>query len=213
MLILEDKVKTNRTAFVQKVARIATLLGIEPNWLMAVMFFESGLNEKAMNASTNATGLIQFMPKTAIGLKTSVNALYSMNNINQLDFVYAYYKPKSGKLKSLVDLYLCTFFPLAIGQPDTYVLKSKDISAGSIAKVNKIFDPNGDKQVTVGEIKAALKIKFSKTIGDKNTNSLFSVVLEKAKTKTGIGLIAVTFFGTAIISYILLKNKRLKQKK
>ncbi len=36
------------------------------------MMAESGLNPKVVNRTTGATGLIQFIPKTALGLGTTV---------------------------------------------------------------------------------------------------------------------------------------------
>ena len=43
-------------AFETKVRTIATELRLEPNYLMAAMKFESGLNPKAVNKLSGATG-------------------------------------------------------------------------------------------------------------------------------------------------------------
>jgi hypothetical protein len=63
-------------------------------------------------AKYRATGIIQFMPRTAKGLNTTTQALYKMTNVQQLDYVYKYFLPAKGKLKSFEDLYLYTFYPL-----------------------------------------------------------------------------------------------------
>ena len=50
--------------FKQKVIDIAGRLQMNPNHLMSIMSFESGLNPRAVNRYSNATGLIQFLPST-----------------------------------------------------------------------------------------------------------------------------------------------------
>ena len=87
----EDFVKTNKDIFLQKVKEISSLLGINPNWLMFVMRWESSLNPAAVNPISGATGLIQFLPSTAKSLGTSTTALKNMSNIDQLDYVVFFF--------------------------------------------------------------------------------------------------------------------------
>ena len=101
----ENKVTSNKEAFLQKVRLICAKLGIEPDWLMFVMNSESGLNPAAYNPNGGASGLIQFMPDTAKGLGTTTEALRKMSNVAQLDYVYKYFYPYRGKMSSLYDLY------------------------------------------------------------------------------------------------------------
>lgn len=159
-LLFEDKVKTNKAAFVTKVEEISRKLLIEPDWLMAVMYKESGLNEKAVNPNGGATGLIQFMPATARSLGTTTEALRAMTNVQQLDYVYKYYKPYITKLNSYPDLYLATFFPIALGKSDDWVLQSGSLSARTIARANPAIDLNKDDKITVGEFKQYCYNKF-----------------------------------------------------
>ena len=51
------------------------------------------------NKGTKATGLIQFMPKTAIGLGTTIDELAGMTQVQQMDYVYTYFKSYTGRLK------------------------------------------------------------------------------------------------------------------
>lgn len=171
-MILLDYLQRNKgenlQTFEQTVRQVALKLGINPNWLMMVMYFESRLNAQAVNKqsgdsnnpldriSKRAVGLIQFMPETAKNLGTSTKALYNMSAIEQLHYVYAYFKPYAGKIKSFYDLYLVTFFPIAVGKPDNYVLQTSKLAASTIAKQNPIFDANKDGKITVGEIKARM---------------------------------------------------------
>ncbi len=168
-MILVNDIKCNkgesRTAFEAKVAAISAKLKINPNWLMVVMHNESGIDAQRVNfqkgdnpdpfirAAKRATGLIQFMPSTAIWLGTTNQALYRMTNLQQLDYVYKYFSGYAGKIKSYFDLYFVTFFPVAVGKPDGFVIEAKKISAAAVAKENPAFDINKDKKVTVGEAK------------------------------------------------------------
>ena len=153
-LLFEDKIPANREAFAVKVRTVAQALGVDPNWLMGTMYFESKLNAAIVNRTSGATGLIQFMPSTARNLGTTTAALATMSNVAQLDYVAKYFKPATGKLKTWFDLYLWVFFPLAIGQPDSYVLQAKYIPAATIAKQNPVFDLNKDLQLTKAEVRA-----------------------------------------------------------
>lgn len=118
-------VKDNQKGFETKVREISAYLGIDPNWLMTVMYVESSINPKAVNKITNATGLIQFMPTTARSLGTTVEQLLTMNNVQQLDYVKSYLAPYKGRMKSLADTYLTVFYPAAVGKPDTWTFPEK----------------------------------------------------------------------------------------
>jgi hypothetical protein len=166
----------NAADFIKAVQNVAAKLSINPDWLMMVMYMESKINAQAVNkqsgdshdpklrVANRATGLIQFMPKTAVGLSTTTTALYNMTAIKQLDYVYAYFKPFAGKLKSFADLYMVTFFPAAIGKPNTYILQTSKIAASTIAKQNPIFDVNKDQKVTVGEFKSKIQANIPETV-------------------------------------------------
>lgn len=160
-LLFENYIKSNKQAFIDKVKSISNKLLINPNWLMAVMYKESRLNEKAVNSRGGATGLIQFMPATAQSLGTSTAALKAMTNVEQLDYVYKYYKPYITKLNSYPDLYLATFFPAALGKADDYILQTSKLSAAAIADANPGIDLNKDRKITVGEFKRYCFEQFS----------------------------------------------------
>jgi hypothetical protein len=179
-MILLDKFKLNKGEKLvdveRRIQQVCTLLGINPAWLMMVMWSESRLNAQSVNkqpgdsdnpqirAATRATGLIQFMPDTALNQGTTTKALYAMTAIDQLGYVYKYFKPWTGKIKNYFDLYLVTFFPDAIGKPDDYILQTKKLSAATIAKQNPFFDVNKDGKLTVGEIKRRMYESIPKAI-------------------------------------------------
>lgn len=150
-MTFEEYIKENKIEFAEKVNNISGELGIDPNWLMFVMWFESKLNPQAVNPISGSTGLIQFMPSTARSLGTTTDVLKRMNNVQQLDYVLAYLRPYKGKMKRWIDVYLAVFYPKAMGNPN-FVITS-DI----VAKQNKVFDLNMDLDITVKEIETALR--------------------------------------------------------
>lgn len=152
----DQYVKTNKAEFFDGINVISAALGIKPEWLLTVMYLESRLNPAAQNPYNNATGLIQFIKSTAKSLNTSLDALKVMSNVKQLDYVYKYYRPYKGKIKSFIDLYMITFFPAALGKPDNWIIQAKGISAKAVAEGNKGYDLNKDDQITVGEFKQAV---------------------------------------------------------
>jgi hypothetical protein len=159
-LIHQEAIKSNVDDFVKKVKNVSLLLGVDPNWLMQVMYNESGLNPAAINPYSDAIGLIQFMPDTAANLGTSTDDLLQMSNVEQLDYVYKYLKGYAHKLDSYIDLYFSVFFPLAIGKPLDWVFQANKLSASLIAKQNSIFDLNKDGTLTVAEVQQAMLNKI-----------------------------------------------------
>lgn len=110
--------------FRERVRWIADQLGIDPNFLMACMAFESArtFSSNIHNPASSATGLIQFMRATALGLGTTVEALAQMTPEDQLNYVYKYFASYAGKLHTLADVYMAILYPKAIGQPETYAM-------------------------------------------------------------------------------------------
>lgn len=139
--------------------KAAAELGVDPRHLVAIMKQESGLNPQAVNKSSRATGLIQFMPKTASSLGTSTDALYRMTAVQQLPWVVKYFKRNGIKPgMDLGDLYMAVFYPAAIGKPNGYVLGRAGAKgfSGSVYRQNKGLDSDHDGAVTVADVKRAV---------------------------------------------------------
>ena len=151
------------TAFQKKVIRIAQGLGTDPNYLMAIMSFESGFDPAARNPYSGATGLIQFMPKTAKVLGTTTDALAGMSAEQQLDYVAAYFAPYTGRLKTLEDAYMAVLWPDAIGKGPDFVLFASPTTAYT---QNKALDINKDGRVTVAEAASFVRKRFRSTGSD-----------------------------------------------
>jgi len=145
-----------RTAFIQKVQTISNRLGIDPNWLMIVMRFESAnsFSPSVKNPSSGAVGLIQFTSKTASSLGTSLTALSLMDALSQLDYVEKYLTPYKGRMLNLYHVYMAVFAPAYIGRPDAQkVYETPSLSY----TYNKSLDTNNDGIITVGEINSVIR--------------------------------------------------------
>lgn len=162
-LIYAHLVKYNQLYFLNEVIRHSRNLGIDPNWLMGVMYIETAgtFSPSIQNPYSKATGLIQFMPSTAAALGTTIDELKAMNNLQQLNYVYRYLYPYRRRINSFVDCYFAVFFPAAMGKPSDFVIQTKTLSAGLIARQNPLFDLNKDQQITVYEVETALLGKIN----------------------------------------------------
>lgn len=199
-LIYEDKVPASyRSAFIDKVKKISTNLGIDPNWLMAIMYFESmGTFSPSITNSIGATGLIQFIPSTASSLGTSTSALKKMTAVQQLDYVEKYLKTYKGKYNNYIDVYFAVFFPLAIGKPDDWVIQGNGLSASSIYNSNPAFRVVKDGKLRVWEVK---KVMLEKLPSEWLNNGSFSLALKSYKNQIIIGMLSVILGVTLYYKY------------
>ncbi|ADB36745.1 transglycosylase SLT domain-containing protein [Spirosoma linguale] len=153
---------TYRTAFVEKVKQIASRLGINPDWLMIVMKFETAgtFSPSIQNAGSKAVGLIQFIESTATDLGTTPAKLRAMTAVQQLDYVEKYLTRYKAKFANVYDVYLAVFAPAFLGKPDSQIVYSKS-STSALGKqryeLNKALDTNKDGNITIWEIKQVLK--------------------------------------------------------
>lgn len=137
---------------------MADTLGIDPDDLMACMAWESGRTFSASvlnKAGSGAIGLIQFMPATARALGTSTVALSQMSAEDQLNYVYKYFLPYKGRLRTLADLYMAILWPAAVGKPDDYVLFDRKKRPVAFRQ-NAGLDTDRNGKVTKAECSAKL---------------------------------------------------------
>lgn len=140
--------------FRAKVRQIAKSLRLDPNWLMAVMAFETGrtFSPSVKNPGSSATGLIQFVSNTAIGLGTTIAKLSRMTDIQQLDYVEKYFAQYNKRIAGLGDAYMAVLWPKAIGRPDSYVMWERDSGPYQAQyRANNKLDINNDGRITRGE--------------------------------------------------------------
>ena len=196
-LIYENKVPASyRSGFVKKVSEISNKIGIDPNWLMAIMYFESARSfSPSINNNIGCVGLIQFCPdkkglnyKTIEGKKYLLSDISKMDYSKQLDLVYQYYKSYKGKLKSYIDTYFVTFFPLAIGKPDDWIIQGGGFTAGQIYNSNPAFRQVKDGKIRVWEVKKTILEKLpSEWLNDGS----FSLAIKAYKNYIGVGILSI----------------------
>jgi len=157
--IFGDKVSPE---FLVKVQRISSNLGIDPNWLMAVMDFETAgtLSPSKKNAAgSSGTGLIQLTKASGYDKQK----LLKQKAEEQLDSVAGYLERYRGRLNNLTELYLSVLWPAALGKPDDYVLfKSPSIA---YKQNGRVFDVTGKGYVTKGDVAAAMKKRYKAGLG------------------------------------------------
>lgn len=150
-MLFQEKVKINRDAFLKRVAEVASNCNMQPEWLMAIINFETAgtFSPAIKNPSTGATGLIQFMPATAEELGTSTAALAAMTNVQQLKYVEQYFRMqirRHGTIDNVAEAYLAVFYPAAIAWPMERQFPAQ------VYRQNKVFDLNSDGTLTKTEI-------------------------------------------------------------
>jgi peptidoglycan hydrolase-like protein with peptidoglycan-binding domain len=140
--------------FNRKLEKMCKELGVSTKDMIAVMKLESGIDPARRNTTSGATGLIQFMPKTAAALGTTTEALAKMSAVEQLDYVYKYFKMVGLKPGSnLQDLYMGVFMPAAMGKGPDHVLGQRGASgfSGKVYDQNSGLDKNKDGVITVAD--------------------------------------------------------------
>jgi len=203
-LVYESKVPNSyRNDFVKKVREVSTRLDIDPNWLMAIMYWESASTfSPSIQNSIGATGLIQFIPSTATSLGTSTSELRKMTAVQQLDYVEKYLKAYKGKYNNYIDVYFAVFFPLAIGKPDDWVIQAKGISALQVYNSNPAFRVLKDGKIRVWEVK---KVMLEKLPSEWLNNGSFSLAFKSYKNYIGIGILLIVAGATLYYKYARTK--------
>jgi len=160
-------------AFAERVIEICKLLKMDedgPNKLMSCMAWETGetFSPTVKNgAGSTAVGLIQFMKATALALGTTRDAMLLMSDLEQLDYVYEYFKPFTGKIKTIADVYMVILYPKAVGKPEDYVLFDS-VDSALAYRQNVGVDLNHDGKVT--KLEAAMCVQKKYDAGMKAIN-------------------------------------------
>lgn len=148
----------------KKITEMSRKLNFNPDDLKALIYSESGGNPQAVNSKSGASGLIQFMPSTARGMGTSVQAIRRMTADQQMVLVEKYLKTMrkvagfhpSHKLTS-GELYALVFMP---ARAKSQVLCSRGSGAYD---GNTPLDKNRDGHITKADLEAQLS-RFKKYV-------------------------------------------------
>jgi|GEM_PF-413016 len=176
---------SDRTVFLEKVIDVSRKLGINPNWLMAIMWHESARSFSATIPNPDGCiGLIQFCGEN---INTFAYGERRYNRVAQLDGVYEYFKYwKSiypNALDSFSNMYMITFLPAFLPQmngasDDTLIEVLPKYPNWLLIKHNSGFDYNKDGKLTVGDWKNYLKAKFDPRVFEDEKKTFLGVTLE-----------------------------------
>lgn len=153
--------------FEEEVRRVSSRLNVPPEWLMAVMYFESKFNPSVRNyRGSGAVGLIQFMIPSVkdlnqrYGSRWYMNDIQNMSAVQQLILVEQYLETvqdRYGDFHSLTDLYLGILYPRAITSAQDAILFA---NPSKRYKQNIGLDFNKDGQITKKDIEQHLHVMF-----------------------------------------------------
>ncbi|MBS1795829.1 MAG: peptidoglycan-binding protein [Acidobacteria bacterium] len=135
--------------FLNGVESMAQRIGTRPEYILAVMSFETGGTfDPGKRNGIGATGLIQFLPSTAEGLGTSTGALARMSSTEQLRYVEKYFDQPQfrGRLGSLEGLYTAVLSGRARQNGDDVLF-----TRGTRAYAQNPLDWDNDGRITAGE--------------------------------------------------------------
>lgn len=144
--------------FQRELVRMATRLGLDPSPIAAVMSIESAFKPNARNPHTRATGLIQFMPATAIGLGTTIDELAQISALQQLPFVEKYFRPLVPRIKTPGDYYMAVFMPAHVGEPGETELFRKGTKG---YEQNAVLDRDGDGVIRIADVTRTIEARLA----------------------------------------------------
>jgi murein DD-endopeptidase MepM/ murein hydrolase activator NlpD len=145
-------------AFLNEVNAMAQRLGTKPEYLLAVMSFETGgsFSPSVRNSQSGATGLIQFIEPTARGLGTSTAALARMSPTQQLQFVERYFNQYKGRLGTLEGVYTSVLSGTARPDPNSVLFRQGTLAYSQ----NSGLDLNRNGDITSGEATALVAARL-----------------------------------------------------
>ena len=162
LFYLQQNATTKRipAEVISKIEDISARLNCKPEDLMAVINAESSFNPKARNKRSGATGLIQFMPRTARGLGTSTEELRNMSTLEQLDYVEKYLQSikrsvfsKNHKLTG-AELYALIYLPKNAAKEELAHKGTKYYSH------NRGLDKDNDGIISKDDLAAVIRSKY-----------------------------------------------------
>lgn len=162
--VVEKAKSMHGQAFVNKTNAIAKRLGIPGggDTLISIMWGESGLKPHATNSI--AGGLIGFLHSNIRNYGLEPSTFLRLSAMQQLDYVEHFYKKWKDrnilqKAKRPEDVYLLTFYPYAVGKPNSYEFGSHNGTAANVYRHNSGLDYNRDGRLTVQDFRNYLRNK------------------------------------------------------
>lgn len=128
----------------------------------AVIRLESGWNPRAMNPTSSAVGLIQFMPKTLerVGWTGGPHAFALLDAAEQAPFVGKFLSGIGKRWRVPGDTYLAIFAPAFVGAPDDEVIFAEYSKAWA---QNPALRDGPTGPITAGSVRGILLRRLSRT--------------------------------------------------
>jgi hypothetical protein len=160
--------------FNKKLQKVAQALGISYDTLYKIIKFETAgsFSPSSKDPNNVSVGLIGFTERTARGLGTSKAELAKMTAVQQLDYVYQFYKNAGVQPgEDIGTIYMRTFMPAFVNASDSTVLgkkgggdlilpsgKSSGLSLHKVWEQNPAFAKSkGRNYFTVGDVKSSIR--------------------------------------------------------
>lgn len=146
--------------FIEAVEAMSERIGADPNVVLAVFAFESGIDHTRKNPTSSATGFIQIMDYVAFEFGITTKELREMTALEQLKYVERYFVRWSkitgidNLYQNPVNVYTAVAAPGFLKYENDKVIYRKDDSS---AKANPGWDANGDGEIQKGETFQAVK--------------------------------------------------------
>lgn len=164
--------------FMSQLRAMSSRLGVSAENMVAIMRSESSLNPQAVNPTTGASGLIQFMPRTARSLGTTVEDIRRMSAVEQLPFVERFFRSVGVQPGSSAGrLYAYVFLP---GRANREVLTER---GESFYEANRGLDMDRDGRITIADLDARLA-RFGGTLASESGGM---VAADQAANRTARG--------------------------
>ena len=115
---------------------------------------ESGWNPAARNPTTDASGLIQFMPRTLelLGWKQGTAAFRQLSAVEQIPWVQKYFSRLRWREPG--DTYVALAYPAALGKDDGHIVA---LPGSPVWRQNPSWRVPGGGPVTAGSIRDVLR--------------------------------------------------------
>ena len=164
--------------FMSQLRAMSSRLGVSAENMVAIMRSESSLNPQAVNPTTGASGLIQFMPRTARSLGTTVEDIRRMSAVEQLPFVERFFRSVGVQPGSSAGrLYAYVFLP---GRANREVLTER---GESFYEANRGLDMDRDGRITIADLDARLA-RFGGTLASESGGM---IAADQAANRTARG--------------------------
>ena len=152
--------------FFQDILDVSDRIQCDALDMLGVMMAESAVKAGARNATSNAGGLIQFLPSTLahLGWSSTPDAFRRLSADEQLPYVEAYFQPYVHfGLDSAARVYQVVFLPssLPLGSNMNTVIAQRGGVNSAVYNRNRGLDVNFDGSITVGELQLAIERHYN----------------------------------------------------